>query len=292
LVKGAAQGEGLGNKFLSHIRQTNAIVHVLRAFDDPEVVREGAVDPATDLATIRTELQLADLSTLEKQAEPKGKVDPQEATRWQVVQQLTDWIQAGVCIAAHHGFDPGHLQWEDISHVAKELVLITAKPELMVVNVDETALAQGVDALAEEYAQRLGVDAQQVIVMCNQIESELSSLSDQDQALYLEDLGLEQSGLERLIVSAYRTLELQSFLTAGEKEVRAWTIKQGTTAQQAAGVIHTDFAKKFIKAQVANYHDFIEYGGWKQLREAGKVRQEGRDYIMQPDDVVEFAVGS
>ncbi|MCA9369593.1 DUF933 domain-containing protein, partial [Candidatus Woesebacteria bacterium] len=160
-----------------------------------------------------------------------------------------------------------------------------------VLNIDEERLRES-DTLAREYAVMLGCSQTQVVVVSAQIESELSSLSDSDQALYLKDLGLAQSGLERLITTAYETLKLQSFLTAGEKEVRAWTIRQGTTAPQAAGVIHTDFEKKFIKAKVSSYADFVAHNGWKGVKESGQLRLEGREYVMQEGDVVEFMVGS
>lgn len=291
LVRGASQGEGLGNQFLSHIRLTNAIVHVVRAFENEDIIREGSVDPASDLEIIRTELQLADLATVNKQAEPKGQKDPELTARWQIIQQLKAWLEAGESIIHHQADASLPAKWEEIAAVCRDLGLITAKPELIVLNVGEGDLQQA-DQLAAKYAPAFKVEPSQITAMSNQIESELSALSDEDQQLYLQDLGLQASGLERLITAAYQTLKLQSFLTAGEKEVRAWTIRQGTTAPEAAGTIHTDFAKKFIMAKVASYADFIEYGGWKGLKEVGKVRQEGRDYIMQPDDIVEFAVGA
>lgn len=285
LVKGASEGEGLGNKFLANIRETSAICHVIRAFENNDIVREGSVAPKHDLEVVRTELQLADLATLAKQAEPKGKVDKESRIRWEWVRKFTERIETGKNVLQ------GDLG-EEGTAVAKELNLLTAKPELFIVNVDETQLQQGVSSLTKQYAAELEVPQKSVIVMCNQIESELSSLSEEDQKLYLRDLGLEKSGLERLIKAAYQLLGLQSFLTAGELEVRAWTVKQGTLAPQAAGVIHTDFEKKFIMAKVASFKDFVEYQGWKGLKVSGKIRQEGRDYQMQEGDVVEFAIGS
>lgn len=289
LVRGASKGEGLGNQFLSHIRETDAICHVLRAFEDDDIIREGSVSPSEDLETIRTELQLADLATLEKQTQPKGQKDPVLQARWQAVLQFRTWLKAGEMLGPHLA----NLDLEDSLVVAaKDLCLLTAKPELFVINVSEATLKQGVAALAESFGQQLHQPASTVIVMCNQIESELSSLSVEDQKLYLDDLGLAESGLDRLITAAYRILHLQSFLTAGEKEVRAWTIPVKTKAPRAAGVIHTDFEKKFIMAKVASFKDFVLHGGWKGLKVAGKIRQEGREYVMQPDDVVEFAVGA
>lgn len=285
LVAGAAQGEGLGNKFLANIRETAAIVHVIRAFEDGDIVKEGSVDPVEDLAVIRTELQLADLATLQKQPEPKASKDKLALEKWQAIQQLSTIVEAGKTISNEVEQD------SKTADVAEELCLLTAKPELFVVNVSEDALGKPYQDLVATYAEKLAVKPEQVIVISAKIESELASLSDEDQALYLADLGLETSGLERLISAAYTTLNLQSFLTAGEKEVKAWTIPAGTKAPQAAGTIHTDFEKKFIKAHVVSYSDFVSFGGWKQAREAGKARLEGKDYVMQPDDVVEFAVG-
>jgi len=293
LVKGASEGEGLGNKFLANIRETAAICHVIRAFDDSEIIREGSVSPADDLEIIRTELQLADLATLEKQSEPKGRADKSAQERWEVVSQLKTWLEAGEMINAKlQSLNVKEMpNFKLLKGLTSELCLLTAKPELFVLNVSEADLQAGVESLTAKFAQELGVPKASVIVMGNKIESELSSLDEADAAAYLKDLGLENSGLERLIQSAYVTLGLQSFLTAGELEVRAWTIKSGDTAVQAAGVIHTDFMKKFIKAKIANYDDFINLGGWKGVSEAGKLRQEGRDYLMRPDDIVEFMIG-
>jgi ribosome-binding ATPase len=291
LVKGASKGEGLGNKFLANIRNTSAVCHVLRAFENGDILREGTVAPAEDLAAIRLELQLADLETLTKQQQPKGSADKEALKRWQVVQELKGWIEQEQVLS---------LSWskasaasaQDTQKIARELGLLSAKPEIFVVNVSENQLQQGLVALQTQFAQELNVDKNQVCIISAQIESELAALAPEDQQLYLADLGLDQSGLERLAAIAYHTLGLQSFLTAGELEVRAWTIKQGSTAPEAAGVIHTDFAKKFIKANVASYADFVELGGWKGVKEKGKLRLEGRDYIMQEGDVVEFMIGS
>jgi len=283
LVKGASQGEGLGNQFLANIRETAAICHVIRAFDNPDIIREGAVSPQADLATIRIELQLADLATLQKQTQPKGATDKKAQQKWAVMSEFKTALENGNSLVVND---------ELKQSVAKELCLLTAKPELFVLNVDEAKLSQGVDKLTQQFAQELSVKPGQVIVMCAQIEAELSSLAEADQRAYLQDLGLDRSGLDRLIRAAYQLLGLQSFLTAGEKEVRAWTIKQGCTAPEAAGVIHTDFLKKFIMAKVASYQDFVQHQGWKELKSLGKIRQEGREYVMQEGDVVEFAIGA
>jgi hypothetical protein len=287
LVRGASKGEGLGNQFLSHIRETDAICHVLRAFTDENVVREGAVSPAEDLLTIRTELQLADLATLEKQKQPKGGVEKEAFVRWEFIEKFLKTLQAGKNII----FDIS--TYGDIKlakQIARELNLLTAKPEIYVLNVDESTLKAELGQV-DKWAKTLSVRPEQIVIVSAKIESEIAVLSSEDQALYLEDLGLKQSGLERLAAVAYDTLKLQSFLTAGELEVRAWTIRQGTTAPQAAGVIHTDFEKHFIMAKVASYDDFVAHKGWNALKEIGKIRQEGRDYVMREGDVVEFMIG-
>jgi len=292
LVKGASQGEGLGNQFLAHIRETQIICHVLRDFEDENVIREGAISPKEDLATVRMELMLADLVTLEKQSEPKGKVEKEARLRWQIVTELTDGIKNSLPASQIITKHTNSLDFEDYGRVAKELSLLSAKAELFVVNVSESRLSQGVDNLTQLFAQQLEETPEKVLVMCNQIESDLSSLSEEDGKLYLEDLGLKQSGLERLIQSAYQTLGLQSFLTAGEIEVRAWTIKKGCMARQAAGVIHSDFEKKMISVKVVSFADYVKLGGLKAAKEQGKLRTEGRDYMMQEGDVVEFMIGS
>lgn len=285
LVKGASQGEGLGNKFLAHIRETDAICHVLRAFKDDNVIREGATEPAQDLEIIRMELRLADLATLEKQKQPKGGVEKELFERWEYVKKFKEGLENDQNII--NLFNSDDLQ---AIQVAKELNLLTAKPEIYVINVGESDL-QAELANLSHWSETLQVKTEQIVVISAQIESEISALASDEQSQYLKELGLEQSGLERLAKVAYDTLKLQSFLTAGEKEVRAWTIKQGTTAPQAAGVIHTDFEHNFIMAKIASFEHFVEYHGWPGLKEAGKVRQEGRDYLMQEGDVVEFAIG-
>lgn len=246
LIAGASKGEGLGNKFLSHIRECDAICHVVRCFIDPNIIKSGSVDPKSDFETVKTELDLADLEMTRKHQEKKKK-NEEEA----------------------------------------ELPLFSKKPILIVLNVDEKNL-KNVAELEKKYAMEFGVTDNQIIAICAKIEAELADLSEEDQLGYLKELGVKNSGLERLIRKAFSTLGLITFLTAGEKEVRAWTIKNGSTALTAAGVIHTDFEKGFIKAAVVGFEDFVKYGGWKKAGELGKVRQEGRDYLMQDGDVVEF----
>lgn len=290
LVKGASKGEGLGNQFLANIRETQAICHVLRAFEDENVLREGATEPTSDLDIIRTELQLADLSTLEKQAQPKGSVDKAELARWEYILQFKKTIEDGQMLESVWKSMPAD-QAAKVRQIANELCLLSAKPELFVINVSETQLTEGVELLQKSFAEKLSASPDQVCIVSAKVESELASLSSEDQALFLEELGLTESGLERLAKAAYRTLNLQSFLTAGEKEVRAWTIRQGMLAPDAAGVIHTDFKKKFIKAKIASYDDFVANNGWKGVKETGKLRLEGKDYVMQEGDVVEFMIG-
>ena len=238
LVAGAHKGEGLGNKFLAHIREVDLIVHVLRAFNDDNVARAGSTDPLSDYKLILTELELADLQTKEKHEKKK-------------------------------------------TNEIHNLHFLVDKPAIAVLNVSE-------DSLKSYPHFEIPLET---IVISARIESELSSLAPKDRRLYLEELGLKESGLEKLIKVAYQKLGLISFLTAGPKEARAWTIKQGYKAPQAAGVIHTDFEKHFIKAKVCSFEDFVEHKGWKGLSDAGKLRLEGKEYIMQEGDVCEFVVG-
>lgn len=284
LVKGASAGEGLGNQFLSHIRETAAICHVLRAFSDSDIIREGAVSPKEDLATIRTELALADLATLAKQSQPKGVNKPEILERWSAIEWFKERLEKDETLDASTFSEAQKL-------VAKELCLLRAKPELFAINVDETQLGNS-EEVTNAFAHELSIPAGNIVVISAKIESELSSLSQEDQEEYMKELGISQSGLQRLAAAAYQTLGLQSFLTAGELEVRAWTIPKGSSAVEAAGVIHTDFMKKFIKANIASYEDFLALGGWKGVREQGKMRIEGRDYQMREGDVVEFMIGS
>lgn len=286
LVAGASKGEGLGNKFLAHIRETNAIAHVLRAFTDKDVIREGSKSPRDDLETIRLELQLADLATLEKQKAPKGGMAAGEKERWSVIEKMGDFLREGKNVNVFLA-GLGEEELAAAQKIATELNLLTAKPEIFVLNVDEKDLAES-ERLREKYAQELEVAKRQIVMVAAKIEAELSMLDEEEQRLFLADLGLTESGLARLARVAYQTLDLQSFLTAGELEAKAWTIKRGTKAPQAAGVIHTDFVSKFVKAKIISYADFVKYEGWKKAAELGKVRFEGKNYMMQPDDVVEF----
>lgn len=295
LVKGASQGEGLGNQFLANIRECDLICHVVRDFSDENVLREGSTDAKSDLETIQMELLLSDLSTLEKQRPPKGKIEKEDQLRWEAIEKFRSWAEQGKLINQQMANIKSQTNNNELvlnyQKVAKELNLLTSKDVLYAVNVDEDKVGES-QSLIAKYVDLLAVNPEQIVVISAKIESELSTLSEEDQQLFLADLGLEQSGLERLISKAYQRLGLQSFLTAGEKEVKAWTIKSGMTAPQAAGVIHTDFAKKFIKAHVASFDDFIQFNGWKGLKEVGKMRLEGKDYLMREGDVVEFMIGS
>lgn len=281
IVAGASKGEGLGNKFLSHIREVDLICHVTRAFQDADVVHvAGDVDPKRDQEVIEAELILADLQTLDKQIEPRGKVEKEAARRWEIILRLKKALNEAKR-AIDVVLDP------DDRALIKDLQLLTMKPYVYVLNVSEEELSSQltVGSLQKNYN-----DYQ--IIISAKIESELAGLSEAEQQEYLSSLGLEKSGLERLIQKAYQRLGLISFLTAGEKEARAWTIQKGTKAPQAASTIHNDFEKGFIKAEVISYDDFVSVGGWVKGRELGKVRLEGKEYIMQDGDVVDFKVNA
>ena len=287
LVSGAHKGEGLGNKFLAHIRETSVVCHVLRDFSDTNVLREGSSNPKKDFETIETELLMADLATLEKQPNfakaSLGKKEPDpNAVRAKVVVKLKEAVEAGTPAREVELND-------EEEKYAKELSLLTAKPILVAINVDEEGLSKS-KQVELEYSKILNIEENQIVVVSAKMESELAGLDADEQQEYLSDLGISQSGLERLIEKAYKTLGLISFLTAGEKEVRAWTLPFGFSAVRASGVIHTDFEKNFIKADVISFDDFVKLNGWKGARDAGKVRSEGREYIVQDGDVIEFKV--
>lgn len=279
LVKGASVGEGLGNKFLSHIRECTVIANVIRGFIDENVVNvAGDLDPARDRDIIRTELILADLQTLGKQTEPRGVKDRNAQKRWECIVELTKGLNEAKTAREV-------LQSEDDREMVRDLQLLTMKPIMTILNVSETDIANNDNETMKPWRN-------DSLFVCAKTESELAGLSEGEQKEYLASLGLTSSGLDRVIAFAYKTLSLESFLTCGVKEVRAWTIPMGTKAVDAAGVIHTDFSKKFIKADVVAYDEFVACSGWKGSRENGKVRQEGRDYVMQDGDVVEFKIGS
>lgn len=282
IVKGASVGEGLGNKFLSHIREVSVIAHVVRAFDDENVIREGSVDTKSDYETINTELALADLETLSRLNEKTLKADP-------IKKSASDKLKTGL----NNGIPARNVQLTDEEKEAsREFSLLSSKPEIVVLNVIEGDYTEEkIPGFIQQYSELLGIESEKLVVISAKIEAELSELPDEDIKYYLDDLGLSEPGLERLIKKAYETLGLISFLTAGEIEVKAWTIKKGTNAQNASGAIHTDFVKNFIKAEVLSYDMFTELGGWKRARELGKSRMEGRDYIVNEGDVIEFKIG-
>jgi ribosome-binding ATPase len=278
LVAGASKGEGLGNQFLSHIRSTNAIVHVVRAFGDPNVTHvDDQHDPRKDIDVINTELVLADLQTVEKRLprlEKEVKANPKLRPAYDHLARAKELLDGGTPLSA------GNLDVSELS----DLHLLTAKPVIYLFNVDEVTLA---DQSAKAKLTELVAPARSLFV-CAKLESELRGLDEADRGELLASYGATDSGLNQLIHTAYDVLGLQSYLTAGEKEVRAWTIPKGATAPQAAGVIHGDFERGFIAAQVVDYHDLIGAGSETAAKAAGKIATVGKDYIMKPDDVVEF----
>jgi hypothetical protein len=275
LVKGANEGEGLGNQFLANIRETDAICEVVRYFSDPDVVHvEGRVDPASDAETILTELILADIATLERQLpklEKEARRDKEAELKADLAKRLLAWLNEG------HRAAELELTAEEQA-AAREFFLLTMKPMIYVANVDESQLG----------AAPAPIMGQQPLAICAEVEAELAELGEDDARDFLESLGLEHSGLETLAQVAYGTLGLQSYFTAGPKEVRAWTVRKGAKAPEAAGVIHSDFERGFIKAEVASYEDYVEYGGEQGCKGMGKLRMEGKDYVVQDGDVMHF----
>lgn len=276
LVAGAAEGQGLGNKFLSHIREVNIICHVVRFFEDPNIVHvSGSVDAKRDIEIINAELILADLQTLEAQSLKLKAQNQNEKLKAEIIDKLKKELNTGKLAKDINLTD-------EEKEAVRDLHLLTMKPVIYVANV-----AEG------EVTKELNINNLiPIMPISAKIESELSSLSTEDQMVYLKELGMKEAGLDRLIRLAYETLGLISFLTCGEKEVRAWTIEKKMRAPQAAGVIHTDFEKGFIKADVVSFDEFVKYGGWLKCREVGKVRMEGKEYVMQDGDVVEFKVNA
>ena len=275
LVKGASEGEGLGNKFLANIRETDAICEVVRYFSDPDVIRHASsTDPLSDVETIRTELILADLGTLEHalpRLEKDAKRDKANAPKFAVANRMNEWLDAGKPARTMP------LEEEERALLA-DLHLLTMKPVMYLANVDEDQAA----------CEPEPIDGVKPLPVCAAIEAELAELEDDERAAFLEDLGLAEPGLARLAREAYRLLGLQSFFTAGEMEVKAWTVPIGAKAPQAAGVIHSDFERGFIKAETASYDDYVAYGGEAGCRAAGRLRQEGKDYVVQDGDVMHF----
>lgn len=289
LVKGASKGEGLGNQFLANIREVDAIVHVVRCFEDANVVHvDGSIDPARDIETINLELIFSDIEILERRIAKiakQARMDKTLAKELKLAEAIKEHLEAGKLAKTFlAGDDEDDILW------FKSYNLLTAKPVIYAANVKEDDLADNgksnpfvadVRGLAEK-------EESEVFVVCAQIEQEISELDDEERVLFLEELGVEESGLDRLIQASYRILGLISFLTSGEDETRAWTIKEGTKAPQAAGKIHTDFERGFIRAEVVAYEDLVSFGSVSAAREKGLVRLEGKDYVVKDGDVIVF----
>lgn len=285
LVAGAATGAGLGNKFLTHIRDVDVILQVLRDFKDSEIVKEGSVDPKTDYEVIETELILKDLETVEKIKNSRNQElkESRQLKKKEILEKLWEGLNKNL---------PARrvLVGEEIE-LARDLCLLTMKKEIKVFNVGEDDERLRLNNETAGLMNQTPTGQKAELYICAKVESELSSLSEEDARAYMADLGIDESGLDKLIKEAYKTLGLISFLTTGITESRAWTISKSTKAPQAAAVIHTDFEKKFIKAKVCAYHEFVANCGWKEASEKGKVGFEGKEYEMKDGDVVEFMIG-
>ena len=285
LVKGASKGEGLGNKFLSHIRETDAICEVVRCFEDSNIVHvDGSIDPVRDIETINLELIFADLETVEKRIDRASKLikgDKKYQLEFDTWKKVRDALQEGKPARSL-------TYTEEEQEIVKDGFLLTMKPILYVANVSEEQLSDDNDANVNKVKEYAKQDNAEVIKLCVKIEEELSTLSKEDKKEMLEALGLDESGLDKVIKASYDLLGLMSFLTAGEPEVRAWTIKKGTKAPQAAGKIHSDIERGFIRAEIVSYDDLIREGSMVACKEKGLVRSEGKDYIMQDGDIVLF----
>ncbi len=286
LVKGASKGEGLGNQFLHNIREVDAIIQVVRCFDDENTVHvEGKVDPISDIETINTELALADMASIEKRLERLTKQiktnDKQAQIEYNVLKKINELLEGASFINVNDYFKDEELEF------AKHCQLMSTKPVIYAANVSESDLKSGnayVDKV-RDYASKHGAE---VVVISAKIEAELVALDKEEAKAYLNDLGVESSGIERMIKSVYHLLNLRTFITAGEKEVHAWTITAGAKAPQAAGIIHTDFEKGFIRAEITAYDDFVACGSYVTAREKGLTRLEGKDYVVQDGDLVHF----
>jgi len=288
LVKGASKGEGLGNKFLSHIRETDAIIHVLRCFDDENISHiDGVVDPVRDKEIIYTELLLKDLETIESRI---NKVEKQAKTGGDKDAKVTFEVYNRIREALLRGQPARSVAFEtkDEERIARDLFLLTSKPILYVCNVDEASVISG-NAYVDAFQESVKNENAEILVVAAKIESEIAELDTyEDRQLFLSELGLQESGVNRLIKAAYKLLNLQTFFTAGPQEVRAWTFRKGWKAPQCAGVIHSDFEKGFIRAEVIKYEDYITYGSETAVKEAGKMYIEGKDYIVEDGDVMYF----
>ncbi len=288
LVKGASKGEGLGNQFLSNIREVDAVVHVVRCFEDTNVVHvDGSVDPVRDIETINLELIFSDVEILERRVAKAGRAalnDKKIAAEVELLKKLIAHLEDGKLAITYEAAD------EDEAALIASYNLLTAKPVIFAANVAEDDLAD--DGVSNPHVQSVRKYAEQtsseVFVICAQIEQEIAELDDEEKSMFLEDLGLKESGLEKMIKASYKLLGLLSFLTSGEDETRAWTITNGTKAPQAAGKIHTDFERGFIRAEVVNYKDLLECGSLSAAKEKGLVGLEGKDYVVKDGDVILF----
>lgn len=287
LVKGASEGKGKGNAFLSHIREVDTIIHVVRCFEDDDVVHvEGTVDPMRDISIIDDELIFKDLESIEKRVSrlKKEAKSGEKATlnKLKAVERLHEHVENGNPVRS---FDASEEEKEDFA----DLFLLTDKPVLYVCNVSEDDLPDGEDNdYVTQVKDRAAKEGAEVVVICAKIEAEIAELDDDEKEMFLEEMNLDRPGLDRLIQAAYRELGLITYFTAGPKEVRAWTIKKGWKAPQAAGVIHTDFEKGFIRAETIKYEDYVSYGSENAVKDAGKMRSEGKDYIVEDGDVMLF----
>ncbi len=288
LVKGASKGEGLGNKFLANIRETDAILHVLRCFDDENVTHvDGNVNPVRDKEIIDTELQLKDLETVESRIQ---RVQKQAQTGGDKVAKQTYDVLVRYKEALLQGKSARTVQFEtkDEQRIAHELFLLTSKPVLYVCNVDEKSAATG-NAYVEQVREAVKEEGAEILVVAAKTEADIAELETyEDRQLFLAEAGLEESGVSRLIRAAYQLLNLQTYFTAGKQEVRAWTFHKGWKAPQCAGVIHTDFEKGFIRAEVIKYADYLQYGSEAAVRDAGKLNVEGKDYTVEDGDIMHF----
>ncbi len=286
LVKGASKGEGLGNKFLSHIREVDAIVHVVRCFEDSNIVHvDGSIGPARDIETINLELIFADLEMLEKRLDKTRKMmksgDKKYLSEIELYERIKAALEGGTSVRAMTFTD-------EENALVDQLFLLTSKPVLYAANVSEDNVQGSNNRFVDELKQIAQKEGSEVLVICAKIEEEIAQLEDEEKSLFLEELGLKESGLNRLIKTSYKLLGLMSFLTAGQPEVRAWTITIGTKAPQAAGKIHSDFERGFIRAEIVAYEDLIRCGSYAAAREKGLVRSEGKEYVMHDGDVTLF----
>ncbi len=284
LVSGAARGEGLGNQFLAHIRETDAVAHVVRCFENPDVAHvSGGIDPVRDIEVIDTELALADLETagraLERARRHAKTGNADARARVALLERVHSHLDSGAPVRS---LELTNDEWREL----RELHFITAKPALYVANVDESGL-EG-NALVDRVRAHAEAEGAEVVAVCAAMEAEIAQLADEERGEFLTDLGLEEPGLNRVIRAAYRLLGLETFFTAGPKEAKAWTVPAGASAPQAAGVIHTDFERGFIRAEVVGYDDFIQHGGEHGAREAGRWRLEGKDYAVRDGDIIHF----